>query len=193
MEADDATLMRRYSETRRPHPLGTERTVLNSILKEKEQLAAIRALADPVINTSKLNVHELRDLIASNFRGIATRRRSGSTLRASGIVTGCGGLRSGVRRALSAESEYIPQFKKLTGRHPSVARYIRSFPQTQEFIERIFGAADLFDSALYSGGEELLDYRVWVHGGAPSVGDDCGGDTEEAGAGGFRLKRRIGM
>ena len=138
LEADDATLMRRYSETRRPHPLGTESTVLNSIKKEKEQLAAIRALADPVINTSKLNVHELRDLIASNFRG----DRSEAKVRID--ITSFG-----YRHGVPADSDlvfdvrflpnpnYIPQFKKLTGRHPSVARYIRSFPQTQEFIERI--------------------------------------------------------
>jgi RNase adapter protein RapZ len=138
LEADDATLMRRYSETRRPHPLGTESTVLNSIKKEKEQLAAIRALADPVINTSKLNVHELRDLIASNFRG----DRDEAKIRID--ITSFG-----YRHGVPADSDlvfdvrflpnpnYIPQFKKLTGRHPSVARYIRSFPQTQEFIERI--------------------------------------------------------
>jgi RNase adapter protein RapZ len=138
LEADDATLMRRYSETRRPHPLGTESTVLNSIKKEKEQLAAIRALANPVINTSKLNVHELRDLIASNFRG----DRDESRIRID--ITSFG-----YRHGVPADSDlvfdvrflpnpnYIPQFKKLTGRHPSVARYIRSFPQTQEFIERI--------------------------------------------------------
>ena len=138
LEADDATLMRRYSETRRPHPLGTESTVLNSIKKEKEQLAAIRALADPVINTSKLNVHELRDLIASNFRGDRDEARVRIDITSFGY-----------RHGVPADSDlvfdvrflpnpnYIPQFKKLTGRHPSVARYIRSFPQTQEFIERI--------------------------------------------------------
>jgi UPF0042 nucleotide-binding protein len=138
LEADDDTLMRRYSETRRPHPLGTESTVLNSIKKEKEQLAAIRALANPVINTSKLNVHELRDLIASNFRG----ERDEAKIRID--ITSFG-----YRHGVPANSDlvfdvrflpnpnYIPQFKKLTGRHPSVARYIRSFPQTQEFIERI--------------------------------------------------------
>jgi UPF0042 nucleotide-binding protein len=138
LEADDATLVRRYSETRRPHPLGTERTVLNSIKKEKEQLAAIRALADPVINTSKLNVHELRDLIASNFQGDRDERKIRIDITSFGY-----------RHGVPADSDlvfdvrflpnpnYIPQFKKLTGRHPSVARYIRSFPQTQEFIERI--------------------------------------------------------
>jgi len=64
LEAEDDTLMRRYSETRRPHPLGTDLSVAKSLEFERDQLRPIRSLADHVINTTKLNVHELRDLIA---------------------------------------------------------------------------------------------------------------------------------
>ena len=64
LEADDDALVRRFSETRRPHPLGTELTVAKSIRNEREQLAPIRKLADHIINTSKFNVHELREVIA---------------------------------------------------------------------------------------------------------------------------------
>src|SRR6266446_2952137 len=53
LEADDTTLVRRFSETRRPHPLGTELSVSKSIVSEREQLAPIRALADLIVNTSK--------------------------------------------------------------------------------------------------------------------------------------------
>src|SRR5260370_19392530 len=69
LEAEDATLVRRFSETRRPHPLGTDLSVAQSIEFERVQLAPIRALADNIVNTSKLNVHELRDLIADAFHG----------------------------------------------------------------------------------------------------------------------------
>src|SRR5271157_2612052 len=60
LEASDAVLLRRFSETRRPHPLGTDTPVNTSIKAERGHLAAIRALADIVIDTSKFNVHELR-------------------------------------------------------------------------------------------------------------------------------------
>jgi len=138
LEADDAALIRRFSETRRPHPLGTEQSVEASIASERERLAAIRALADPIINTTKFNVHELRETIHRLFRG---------QKESPGILVQVNSF--GYRHGVPADSDlvfdvrflpnpnYIPAFKHLTGKHPSVARYIRSFPQTAEFISRI--------------------------------------------------------
>ena len=59
LEADEAILVRRYSETRRPHPLGTDTPVKSSLATERRHLRAIRAMADLVIDTSRFNVHEL--------------------------------------------------------------------------------------------------------------------------------------
>jgi RNase adapter protein RapZ len=67
LEADDATLIRRFSETRRPHPLGADQSVAASVRSERERLAPIRELADPIIQTSKFNVHELRETIHRTF------------------------------------------------------------------------------------------------------------------------------
>jgi UPF0042 nucleotide-binding protein len=69
LEADDAMLLRRFSETRRPHPLGTGQSVAASVRSERERLEPIRRLADPIINTSKFNVHELRETIHRTFGG----------------------------------------------------------------------------------------------------------------------------
>src|SRR6202795_268911 len=69
LETDDTVLIRRFSETRRPHPLGIEQSVQASIRRERERLAPIRRLADPIINTSKFNVHELRETIHKTFAG----------------------------------------------------------------------------------------------------------------------------
>src|SRR5665213_2250022 len=69
LEAEDASLVRRFSETRRPHPLGTGQSVGASIRREREQLEPIRKLADPIINTTKFNVHELRETIHRTFGG----------------------------------------------------------------------------------------------------------------------------
>jgi RNase adapter protein RapZ len=138
LEADDATLARRFSETRRPHPLGTQASVQKSLRTERELLAPIRKAADHIIDTSKFNVHELREVIGEKFSG----NRSESSIRID--ITSFG-----YRHGVPADSDlvfdvrflpnpnYIPQFKNLTGRNPSVARYIRSFPQTIEFIGRI--------------------------------------------------------
>ena len=69
LEADDDAIVRRFSETRRPHPLGTGKSITRSIQSERAQLAPIRAMADLIINTSKFTVHELRDFIGERFRG----------------------------------------------------------------------------------------------------------------------------
>src|ERR1700730_14166071 len=69
LESDDSSLLRRFSETRRPHPLGTEQSVSASIRRERERLEPIRKLADPIINTTKFNVHELRETIHRTFAG----------------------------------------------------------------------------------------------------------------------------
>lgn len=138
LEADDATLMRRFSETRRPHPLGTELSVSESIESERQQLARIRALADLIVNTSKFNVHELRETIAGKFDGERDEAKIRIDITSFGYRYGVppdSDLVFDVR--FLPNPNYIPEFKKLTGRHPSVARYIRSFPQTAEFIERI--------------------------------------------------------
>jgi UPF0042 nucleotide-binding protein len=68
--------MRRFSETRRPHPLSTDQGIGESIAKERELLAPVRALADLTINTSKFNVHDLREFIGRSSRPRATNRAS---------------------------------------------------------------------------------------------------------------------
>jgi RNase adapter protein RapZ len=138
LDADDEVLRRRFSETRRPHPLGAEATVLSSLKDEREQLKPIRRLADLSIDTSKLNVHELRALISANFQGAQENNKIVVYVNSFGFRHGVppdSDLVFDVR--FLPNPNYIPEFKKLTGRHPSVARYIRSFPQTGEFISRI--------------------------------------------------------
>ena len=138
LEADDETLIRRFSETRRPHPLGTEQSVAQSIRSERERLAPIRKLADPIINTSKFNVHELRETIHNTFRGHKLEPEILVQVTSFGYRHGVppdSDLVFDVR--FLPNPNYIPAFKHLSGKHPSVARYIRSFPQTMEFIERI--------------------------------------------------------
>lgn len=138
LEADDNTIVRRFSETRRPHPLGTGDSVLRSVRQERRQLAPIRALAGHIINSAKFNVHELRELISEKFRGDSEQSRIMVHVTSFGYRYGLppdSDLVFDVR--FLPNPNYIPQFKKLSGRHPSVARYIRSFPQTVEFIDRI--------------------------------------------------------
>src|SRR5262249_24487758 len=116
LEADDEAIVRRFSETRRPHPLGTGQSILNSIRAEREQLAPIRAMADLTINTSAFTVHELRSFIVQQFH----ERAGGSKIRISVMSFG---YRNGVPTEADLvfdvrflpNPNYIPKFKHLTG------------------------------------------------------------------------------
>ena len=138
LEATEAVLLRRFSETRRPHPLGTGGTVKSSLATERQRLLPIRAAADLVIDTSKFNVHELRSYITERFQKQESERS---------ILVSC--VSFGFRHGVPEDADlvfdvrflpnphFVPEFRPLTGRHPKVAKYIRSFPQTKEFLERI--------------------------------------------------------
>jgi RNase adapter protein RapZ len=138
LEANDASLLRRFSETRRPHPLGTDAPVKASLTAERRHLKPIRALADLVIDTSKFNVHELRAHLTELFQ----KRSAYKNILASCVSFG---YRQGVPEDADLvfdvrflpNPHFVPEFRPLTGRHPKVAKYIRSFPQTKEFITRI--------------------------------------------------------
>jgi RNase adapter protein RapZ len=138
LEASDEVLMRRFSETRRPHPLGTDSPVKSALKAERRHLSAIRAVADLVIDTSKFNVHELRAHITERFK----QQSSGKDILVSCVSFG---FRQGVPEdsdlvfdvRFLPNPHFVPEFRALTGTNPRLAKYIRSFPQTREFISRI--------------------------------------------------------
>lgn len=137
LEASDDALVRRFSETRRPHPLGRTETVLRSIRAERRRLDPIRNVADVVLDTTKFNVHELRAHITAQF----AREADGQSLV---ISSNSFGFKNGVPTEADLvfdvrflpNPHFVPEFRKLTGKNPKVAKYVRDFPQTQEFLDK---------------------------------------------------------
>ena len=137
LEASDDALVRRFSETRRPHPMGRSETVLRSIKAERKRLDPIRNVADIVLDTTKFNVHDLRAHINAQFE----REESDRNLTISSTSFG---FKNGVPSEADLvfdvrflpNPHFIPEFRKLTGKHPKVAKYVRQFPQTQEFLDK---------------------------------------------------------
>lgn len=137
LEASDDALVRRFSETRRPHPLGRSNTVLRSIRAERKRLDPIRNVADIVLDTTKFNVHELRAHINAQFQ----RESSEQNLTISSVSFG---FKNGVPTDADLvfdvrflpNPHFVPEFRSLTGKHPKVAKYVKQFPQTQEFLEK---------------------------------------------------------
>ncbi|MBI2679205.1 MAG: RNase adapter RapZ [Candidatus Koribacter versatilis] len=138
LEANDEALLRRFSETRRPHPLGKESSVKAAIADERKRLRPIREMADVVVDTTKFNVHELRAHITRRFQQTPTDKN---------ILVSC--VSFGYKNGVPDDADlvfdvrflpnphFIPKYRPLTGRDPAVARYIRSFPQTRQFIRKV--------------------------------------------------------
>ena len=137
LDSADAVLQRRYSETRRPHPLGRGKSVVLSLRSERKMLDPVRNLADITLDTTNFNVHELRASIQSKFERGNTDKD---------LLISC--LSFGFKNGVPMEADlvfdvrflpnphFVPEFRRLTGKHPKVAAYIRRFPQTAEFLDR---------------------------------------------------------
>jgi len=138
LEASDKALIRRFEETRRPHPLGRDLPVREGIRLERTLLKPMRQLADVTIDTSRMNVHELRELIQGRFAGLSARQ---------GILVSVVsfGFRSGVPADANLvfdarflpNPNYVPRLKSKTGLDEAVPRYMDSFPQTREFMKQL--------------------------------------------------------
>jgi UPF0042 nucleotide-binding protein len=138
LDAQDAALVRRYSETRRPHPLGRSETVSRSIVEERQLLDPIRNVADTLIDTSDFNVHELRAHIQARFGHEEKNQR---------LLVSC--LSFGFKNGVPLDADmvfdvrflpnphFVPEFRKKTGLDPRVAGYVRGFPQTTEFLDKV--------------------------------------------------------
>jgi UPF0042 nucleotide-binding protein len=137
LEASDDALIRRFSETRRPHPMGRTDTVVQSIRAERKRLDPVRNVADIVLDTTQFTVHDLRAHIGAQFEREASDRNLTISSNSFGFKNGVpseADLVFDVR--FLPNPHFVPQFRKLTGKHPKVAKYIRDFPQTTEFLEK---------------------------------------------------------
>ena len=137
LEAVDDVLVRRYSETRRPHPLGRDELVGKQIREERKRMDPIRNVSDVLLDTSRFNVHELRAHINAQF----SREEGEQPLLISVLSFG---FKNGVPTEADLvfdvrflpNPHFIPEFRKQTGQNKKVAAYVKSFPQTQEFLQR---------------------------------------------------------
>jgi UPF0042 nucleotide-binding protein len=137
LDARDEVLIRRYSETRRQHPLAVSGSVVDGITRERRELAEIKEKADWVIDTSDMTVHQLREEIKKIFEGF-----SGDTLK---IVVNSFGF----GRGLPMESDlvldvrflpnpyFVEELKNKDGRDPQVTNWIFSQPTAKKFLEKL--------------------------------------------------------
>ena len=165
MEASDDALKRRFSETRRPHPLSHGASIAEGIHAERRRMAPIRRIADVIIDTTKFNVHELRDLIIERFQKASRRPLLVSVVSFGfryGIPTDAD-LVFDVR--FLPNPHFVPRLRPFTGKDRRVARYIRSFPQTGEFLRRIESLLGYLIPHYIAEGKSYLTIALGCTGG----------------------------
>ncbi len=183
LEAAEDVIVRRFSETRRPHPLGRGERVVQSIRAERKRLDPVRNVADILLDTTKFNVHELRAHINSQFeRGSKGDRNLTISVTSFGFKNGVPSDADVVFDVrFLPNPHFVPEFRKLTGKHPKVAKYIRQFPQTKEFLDK---AADMLTFLLPHYIKEGKSYLT--------VGVGCTGGQHRSVMIAEELKKRLG-
>jgi len=165
IEAQEDALLRRYSETRRPHPLGRDFSVRENLEHERALMEPIRKLADVVIDTSQFNVHELRHFVGERFRSESKRPLLVSLVSFGykyGVPTDAD-LMFDVR--FLPNPHFVPKLRPFNGKDPKVRRYIQSFPQTGEFLHRMQGLLTYLIPHYIEEGKSYLTIAFGCTGG----------------------------
>lgn len=165
LECDTEVLQRRYTESRRPHPLAPDRPVIDSIVEERRQIGWMRDIADLVIDTSSLSPHALKQMLAGHF---ALGPRVGTRLSVMSFS---------FRRGLPREADlvfdarflknphYEPALKPLTGRDPAVASFIATDPDYAPFLKHLRGLVGPLLPRFDAEGKSYLTIAVGCTGG----------------------------
>jgi len=166
LDASEESLIRRFSETRRPHPLAGDTSLLSALRSEREMLKEVRAVADVVIDTSALTVHELRSAIQKTFVGDPSRARMVVSATSFGYKFGVPhdvDLLFDVR--FLANPHFVPELKGKTGLDPAVAAYIEKDPETEAFLSRMTGFLDYLVPLFEKEHKSYLSIGVGCTGG----------------------------
>jgi UPF0042 nucleotide-binding protein len=165
LEAGDEALVRRYESSRRPHPLQRDDSLLGAVQRERKLLSDLRADADIVIDTSNLNVHELRRSIEASFGDddhVALR----ATVMSFGFKYGIP-----VDADLVADLRFLPNpywdpnLKELTGLDSAVNDYVVSSEQAQEFLTKYAELIDLVEDGYLREGKRFVTIAMGCTGG----------------------------
>jgi UPF0042 nucleotide-binding protein len=166
MEASDETLINRFRETRRPHPLSEGATVLEGIGRERDSMADVREQADVVIDTTDLTIWDLRRVISEHLLGPSDRPRMQVNFVSFGYKHGAprdADLLLDVR--FLRNPHYVPELQPLTGLDASVADYVAAAPGMDTFVPRLEAMLDFLLPAYAEEGKSNLVVAFGCTGG----------------------------
>lgn len=165
LEASDATLVRRYEQNRRSHPLQGEQTLAEGIAAERKMLAPVRAGADLIIDTSTLSVRGLRESIERAFGGVTTASIS-VTVESFGFKYGLpmdADMVMDVR--FLPNPHWVDELRPHTGQHPAVRDYVLAQPGAVEFLEAYHQLLNLVVDGYRREGKRYMTVAIGCTGG----------------------------
>lgn len=166
LESTDEILVRRYNETRRQHPLAERGTVLEGIRKERELLSGLRTLADEIIDTSSLSIHQLRNLITQLFQPAGDARRMNIILTSFGYKYGVpadADLVFDVR--FLPNPFFVSELRNLSGNERPVYDYVMNNEVARRFREKFFDLIAFLTPLYEQEGKSYLTICVGCTGG----------------------------
>jgi len=184
LDADDATLIKRYDELRRPHPIDAS-TLGESIREERQALEDVRAEADMVIDTTDLSIHDLRRRIEDAFSaGLGSR-----TMR---VDVRSFGFKRGIPRVVDLmfdvrflpNPHWLPELRPLTGLDPPVREFVLGNTDAQRFVEDVARMLDFLLPRYEAEGKSYLTIAVGCTGGrhrSVAIAEAIAGHIEEGG------------
>lgn len=165
-DALDEVLMRRYSETRRRHPVDVHSSVAEAIRIERERLSGLRNMSTRVIDTSELNVHQLKDLVLRMIRGEAGENPISVEVQSFGYRYGIPMESSIVMDVRFLPNPFfVPDLKAFSGQDPSVRDYVLGRSETKHFLECFFPMLKLLVPSYQSEGKAYLTISIGCTGG----------------------------
>lgn len=166
LEARDDVLLRRFSETRRPHPLAREGSVIDGIKLEREKLDGLRKHADRILDTSDYHVHQLEGVLTQTYFGDQADHRMRLSLISFGFKFGIPtdlDLLFDVR--FLSNPNFQETLKPLTGENPLVQRYLLDLPEANMFLERLYNFLDFLLPLYKKEGKSYLTIGMGCTGG----------------------------
>jgi len=165
LEAGDNELVRRFESSRRPHPLQGSGGILDGLVRERELLGDLRARADLVIDTSSLNVHDLRRKVDAAFGG-SDRVQLRATVMSFGFKYGLPLDADIVNDVRFLPNPYwVPELRDLTGLDPSVSDYVTEMAEAREFLDRMASMLDLVSDGYLREGKRYVTVAIGCTGG----------------------------
>lgn len=166
LEADEEVLIKRYSQTRRQHPIGHGKGLRDSIRSEHKQLDGLKQIADQVIDTSGMTVHQLKKWVLNHTSRHIHPRGMRINVLSFGFKYGVPAEADVILDVRFIPNPYfIPELNALSGTDPRVQQFVLKWPETDAFLDRVFGLLDFLIPLYQKEGKAYLTLAFGCTGG----------------------------